>query len=173
MGAAPARAPASRAKRQRGRTRLAGLTGLTDEGELLHCESVTVQKRSGRESHLDVTLKEGKNKEALDNMNLSADMEDKTEKHPVTPGEVLPARELLADMLMQMNKPAQALEMYEANLKTRPNRRNSIYGAWAAAAASGKKESAKIYAKQFQDITGKDISASSRLISAVTIPTIN
>ena len=120
-----------------------------------------------------IQLKEGKNKEALDNMNLSADMEDKTEKHPVTPGEVLPARELLADMLMQMNKPAQALEMYEANLKTRPNRRNSIYGAWAAAEASGKKESAKIYAKQFQDITGKDISASSRLISAVTIPTIN
>jgi len=44
-------------------TRLASLTGLTDEGELLHCESVTVQKRSGRESHLDVTLTEGKNRE--------------------------------------------------------------------------------------------------------------
>mgnify|MGYP003386799843 CR=1 FL=1 len=44
-------------------TRLASLAGLTDEGELLHCESVTVQKRSGRESHLDVTLTEGKNRE--------------------------------------------------------------------------------------------------------------
>ena len=44
-------------------TRLASLTGLTDEGELLHCESVTIQKRSGRESHLDVTLTEGKNRE--------------------------------------------------------------------------------------------------------------
>lgn len=44
-------------------TRLAGLTGLTDEGELLHCEAVTIQKRSGRESHLDVTLTEGKNRE--------------------------------------------------------------------------------------------------------------
>src|SRR5436190_329501 len=42
-----------------------------------------------------IQLKEGKNKEALDNMSLSAEMEDKTEKHPVTPGEVLPARELL------------------------------------------------------------------------------
>ena len=63
-------------------------------------------------------------------MNLSADMEDKTEKHPVTPGEVLPARELLADMLMQMNDPGKALEMYEASLKKRPNRRNSLYGAW-------------------------------------------
>ncbi|HEX7768300.1 MAG TPA: pseudouridine synthase [Nitrospira sp.] len=44
-------------------TRLASLTGLTDEGELLHCEKVTIQKRSGRESHLDVTLTEGKNRE--------------------------------------------------------------------------------------------------------------
>lgn len=44
-------------------TRLASLAGLTDEGELLHCESVTVQKSSGRESHLDVTLTEGKNRE--------------------------------------------------------------------------------------------------------------
>ncbi len=42
---------------------LVTLAGLTDEGELLHCESVTVQKRSGRESHLDVTLTEGKNRE--------------------------------------------------------------------------------------------------------------
>ena len=44
-------------------TRLDSLAGLTDEGDLLHCESVTVQKRSGRESHLDVTLTEGKNRE--------------------------------------------------------------------------------------------------------------
>ncbi|MDO9117961.1 MAG: pseudouridine synthase [Nitrospira sp.] len=44
-------------------TRQDSLTGLTDEGELLHCEAVTVQKRSGRESHLDVTLTEGKNRE--------------------------------------------------------------------------------------------------------------
>jgi 23S rRNA pseudouridine2605 synthase len=44
-------------------TRLASLAGLTDEGELLHCESVMIQKRSGRESHLDVTLTEGKNRE--------------------------------------------------------------------------------------------------------------
>lgn len=44
-------------------TRLASLTGLTDEGELLHCAAVTIQKRSGRESHLDVMLTEGKNRE--------------------------------------------------------------------------------------------------------------
>jgi len=125
---------------------------LVKQKETYKANQVDIQLRA---SQAWIQMREGKNKEALDNMNLSANMEDKTEKHPVTPGEVLPARELLADMLMQMNKPAQALEMYEANLKTRPNRRNSIYGAWAAAEASGKKELAKIYSKQFHDITGK------------------
>ncbi len=106
-------------------------------------------------------------------MNLSADMEDKTEKHPVTPGEVLPARELLADMLMQMKEPGKALEMYEASLKKRPNRRNSLYGAWMAAEAAGKKDVAKIYSKQFQDLTGKDISGDPKLISAMMFPNTN
>ena len=119
-----------------------------------------------------IQLKEGKNKEALDNMNLSADMEDKTEKHPVTPGEVLPARELLADMLMQMNKPAQALEMYEANLKTRPNRRNSIYGAWAAADSIREKRVwQKFTLNNSRILQGKIFQRVSRLISAVTIAT--
>ena len=44
-------------------TRLDSIAGLTDEGDLLQCESVTIQKSSGRESHLDVTLTEGKNRE--------------------------------------------------------------------------------------------------------------
>jgi hypothetical protein len=113
-----------------------------------------------------INWKEGKNKEALDNMNLAADMEDKTEKHPVTPGEVLPARELLADMLMQMNKPADALAMYEANLKKRPNRFNSLYGAAMAADRSGKKDVSKNYFKQWQNITGKDFAGNPVLIAA-------
>lgn len=112
-----------------------------------------------------IQWKEGKNKAALDNMNLSADMEDKTEKHPVTPGEVLPARELLADMLMEMNHPGEALEMYEASLKKRPNRRNSLLGASMAAEASGKKDLARSYAKQFRDLTGKDIAGNQDPVS--------
>jgi hypothetical protein len=144
----------------------------------LHDELVK-QKATYNANQVDIQIKasqawiqwkEGKNKEALDNMNLSADMEDKTEKHPVTPGEVLPARELLADMLMQMNNPGKALEMYEVSLKKRPNRRNSLYGAWLAAEASGKKDLAKIYSKQFQELTGKNISADPKLISAMVFP---
>ncbi len=113
---------------------------------------------------------EGKNKEALDKMNLSADMEDSTEKHPVTPGEVLPARELLADLLMEMKNPSKALAMYEASLKKHPNRRNSLYGAWLAAKGSGKIDLANSYAKQLHDLTGKEISGKSKFITSVMFP---
>src|SRR4051812_25468733 len=47
----------------------------------------------------------GKKDEGLKTMILAANMEDSTQKHPVAPGEVLPARELLCDMLLEMNQP--------------------------------------------------------------------
>ena len=87
----------------------------------------------------------GNNEEAIALMIESADMEDKTLKHAVTPGEVLPARELLGDMLLEMNKPAQALEAYQLDLKRHPNRFNGIYGAAVAAKNSGEQEMAILY----------------------------
>lgn len=95
----------------------------------------------------------GKNDEALKAMYAAADMEDATQKHPVTPGEVLPARELLGDMLLQMNKPEEALTAYEANLKERPNRFNGLYGAGTAAERSDNAEKAKQYYQQLAGIT--------------------
>lgn len=80
-----------------------------------------------------IKWKEGKNSEALALMQLAAEMEDKTEKHPVTPGEVIPARELLGDMLILMKKPDKALEAYKADLQKHPNRFNGLYGAGLAA----------------------------------------
>ncbi len=103
-----------------------------------------------------ILLSEGKQKEALDKMILSAEMEDKTEKHPVTPGEVLPARELLADMLMEINEPLKALEMYEATLKKRPNRLNSRKGAALAAEKTGKKEMAIIYFRKIEETASQN-----------------
>jgi hypothetical protein len=67
-----------------------------------------------------ITLMEGKKDEALKLMDAAADMEDMTQKHPVTPGEVIPARELLGDMLLQVNKPGAALEAYEEDLRKHP-----------------------------------------------------
>jgi hypothetical protein len=92
-----------------------------------------------------VAFKEGNKKEALVLMNEATNMEDKAEKHPVTPGEVIPAREYLADMLLQMEEPAKALEMYEAGLKKSRNRFNGLYGAGLAAERSGNSSKAKEY----------------------------
>lgn len=80
---------------------------------------------------------EGNYEDALTTMKLSAEMEYKTEKQSLTPGEVLPAQELLGDLLMMMERPSAALKAYEVNLKQRPNRFNGVYGAAKAAQAMG------------------------------------
>ncbi len=118
---------------------------LTKQKDSYKANQVQIQIKTGEAW---MRLKEGKNSEALMLMNLAADMEDKTEKHPVTPGEVIPARELLGNMLLEMKKPDKALEMYEADLKTHPNRFNPLYGAGLSAETSGKNEKAKFYYTQ-------------------------
>jgi hypothetical protein len=74
---------------------------------------------------------------ALTLMREAADREDKIEKHIVTPGRLLPARELLADMLLEAGQPAAALREYEASQTRDPNRFRSYYGAARAADAAG------------------------------------
>jgi hypothetical protein len=63
-------------------------------------------------------------------MKEAADLEEATQKNPVSPGELLPARELLADMYMEMKMPKEALAEYAKSLESRPNRFNSLYGVW-------------------------------------------
>jgi hypothetical protein len=70
-------------------------------------------------------------------MRAAVDLEDSTEKHPVTPGSLLPARELLADLLMDLGEPGPALTEYEASMKVAPGRLNSLAGALRAAEGSG------------------------------------
>jgi tetratricopeptide (TPR) repeat protein len=98
-------------------------------------------------------FKEGKNSEALDLMNAAADMEDATQKSPVTPGEVIPARELLADMLLEMGDAKKALEAYQEDLKRHPNRFNGLYGAGSAAEKSGDAGKAGFYYQQLSAIS--------------------
>lgn len=81
----------------------------------------------------------------ISQMEEAARMEDNTQKHGVTPGEVLPTRELYGDMLMEMNRPEEALVAYEANLKVRPNRFNSVYGAAIASKQTGNQDRATQY----------------------------
>jgi tetratricopeptide (TPR) repeat protein len=84
-------------------------------------------------------LKEGNRAKAEELMKQAANLEDGTMKHPVTPGEILPARELLAEMYMAMGKPAQALAAYEADLSTHPKRLNGLRGETMASQLVGMK----------------------------------
>lgn len=92
-----------------------------------------------------LTHAEGNNDEALRIMRSAADLEDTTEKHPVTPGTILPAREMLGDLLLEMNQSAPALKAYEKVLENSPNRFNSLYGAARAAELSGDRNKARVY----------------------------
>lgn len=100
-----------------------------------------------------LTYEQGKQEEALDVMRSAAELEASTEKHPVTPGEVLPARELLADMLLEMGRYEEAHTEYEAALLRNPNRFNSLYGAGRAAELGGDKGKAALYYGKLIEMT--------------------
>lgn len=80
-----------------------------------------------------IEYSKGNSNKAIEYMKLASSLESKTSKAAVTPGEIIPADELLADLYLALNKPKQALESYEENLKGHPNRFNGIYGAAKAA----------------------------------------
>lgn len=112
------------------------------------------------------SLAKGKKEEALSTMKMAVEMENKTSKHPVTPGEVVPADELYGDMLMALNKTQEALEIYELNLQKRPNRFNGIYGAAVAAKKSGDKEKASLYFEQLIELAKNSNSTRPEIIEA-------
>jgi tetratricopeptide (TPR) repeat protein len=95
-----------------------------------------------------ILFEEGKKQQALELMFAAANMEDATEKHPVTPGEVLPARELLGDMLLEADRYRESATAYQANLKIHPNRFNGLYGAGISAEKLGNRDQAEIYYAQ-------------------------
>jgi tetratricopeptide (TPR) repeat protein len=75
--------------------------------------------------------------EALVLARRAADLQDRVGKHPVTPGELLPARELLGDLLVELGRHAEALAEYEKTLVSNPGRLNALRGAARAAAKAG------------------------------------
>ena len=74
---------------------------------------------------------------ALDAMRQAAALEASTEKHAVTPGEVLPAAELLGDLLFETGRFEEALDAYRSALRRAPGRYNSLHGAGQSARATG------------------------------------
>jgi len=95
-----------------------------------------------------IALAEGSREEALAQMRAAAEHEDRTDKHNVTPGVILPARELLGEMLLELKQPAQAIVEFEATLRTAPDRFNALAGAARAARLSGDNAKAKTYYAQ-------------------------
>ena len=91
---------------------------------------------------------EGKIDDCISGLKAAAAREDATEKHVVTPGPLVPARELLAEALLAANKPAESLAEYEAVMKKEPNRYRAIAGAMAAARAAGDGSRAKALATE-------------------------
>jgi hypothetical protein len=101
-----------------------------------------------------VLYAQGKRDEALAAMSAAADAEDKTEKHPVTPGVPKPARELYGEMLLESGKPVEALAAFEATLKKEPNRLGATAGAAKAAEKAGDNAKAQDYYKKVVAIAG-------------------
>lgn len=94
---------------------------------------------------------EGRNQEALHMMRSAADLEDSTDKHPVTPGAIVPAREMLGDLLLELNQPSEALKEHERSLVSSPNRFNGLYGAAQAAALAGNRVKARLHYQRLVD----------------------
>jgi tetratricopeptide (TPR) repeat protein len=101
-----------------------------------------------------VSLAQKKDNEALGLMRQAADIEDKSEKNIVTPGRLLPARELLGDMLMELKRPAEALKEYEASQQREPKRYRGLSGAGEAAAQSGNSDKARQYFSKLIEMAG-------------------
>ncbi|HWQ40110.1 MAG TPA: hypothetical protein VNM24_16120 [Burkholderiales bacterium] len=100
-----------------------------------------------------IAFAEKRTDEALRLMRAAAQTEEASDKHPVTPGNIVPSRELLAEMLMALDQPAQALAEYERSLKRDPNRFRAIYGAGRAAEAAGRIDLARSYYRQLRELT--------------------
>ncbi|MGB5170323.1 MAG: hypothetical protein WBN11_09650 [Eudoraea sp.] len=111
-------------------------------------------------------IMDGENERAISLMKEAVNMEESTSKHPVTPGELIPAEELLGDMLMQLGKTEEALVTYEQNLATHPNRFNGLYGAAMAAKEVGDFEKSTYYFKQLLLNTQESNSTRPELITA-------
>ena len=95
---------------------------------------------------------EGKHEESLRLLRTAADLDDATDKHPVTPGALLPAREQLGDLLLELKQPAAALQEFEVSFLSTPNRFNGIYGAARAATLAGNNKSARLYYGKLIDL---------------------
>ncbi|HJT43334.1 MAG TPA: hypothetical protein VJ750_07520 [Rhizomicrobium sp.] len=102
-----------------------------------------------------IALAEGRQTEALTSLREAADLEDLTDKSPVSPGPIKPARELLGEMLMELKRPVEALKEFEATMAKEPNRFRGVYGGARAAEEAGEHQKARSYAAKLLEISAR------------------
>src|SRR5438552_5988188 len=113
-----------------------------------------------------IALGEGKSEEALKFMRAAADLEDRNEKHIVTPGRIVPARELLGEMLLEVKQPQAALKEFEASQQREPNRFRNYLGSARAAAMAGDRAKAAGYYQKLLTLAKDSDTARPELVSA-------
>jgi tetratricopeptide (TPR) repeat protein len=104
-----------------------------------------------------VAFAKGDRDKGLALMRSAADLEDTSEKAAVTPARMLPARELLGDMLLAADRPAEALVEYEKSQLREPNRYRGLYGAGQAAAQADNREKARYYFSRLIQMAGDGV----------------
>lgn len=102
-----------------------------------------------------IAFAEQRHDEALKRMRQAVALEVASDKHPVTPGNVVPSRELLGDMLMAMNRPREAFAEFEQSLRRDPNRLRGLYGAARAAQVAGNRQAAREYYTKLVTLTAE------------------
>jgi tetratricopeptide (TPR) repeat protein len=102
-----------------------------------------------------IELAQGRADAAVSLMRKSADLQDASEKASVTPGHLAPSRELLAEMLLQLKRPAEALKEFEASEADNPKRFRGTHGAALAAAQAGDAAKARAYYAKLVELAGK------------------
>ena len=112
------------------------------EGDYDWAKQVEIQRQVGSAW---LAFAEGKHEESLQLLRAAADLDDATDKHPVTPGAVFPAREQLGELLLELKQPAAALQEFEVSFRSTPNRFNGLYGAARAARLAGNQQAARSY----------------------------
>ena len=142
-----------------GAARLGQVTAASEAATALHAIRVRLLKANESYWARQVEIQElgvaawaafaaGDEQAALRQMEAAAALEDGTEKSVVTPGPLAPARELLAEMLLELNDPGRALEQFEATLKKEPRRFRSLYGAAHAAQLTGNRNTSQRYFRE-------------------------
>jgi hypothetical protein len=112
-----------------------------------------------------VALAQGQRDEAFQLMRAAADREGATEKATVTPGPIIPARELLGEMFLAMNEPQQALQTFDLSMQVEPNRFFGLYGAARAAELAGDRAKARTYYTQLMALAERADSGRPELVA--------